>query len=431
MSTDTKRKPTLSAPMGNLSDAVYMPLNGRAVSNQALALVADVASRIRDRPSRPFRDAVAAILCDVLRIGRYDAAKWGQRSMQSNALTSAIGSSRVIPQIMDGLAEQGLVDHVPGYRAFGPNHFGARAACFRASKALRDLAATHGVDAKHWRDHFEVPPDIFLSAEDPLELRTARRWVCGRSRDPISMPIDAGDATADAIRQRVRRLNEYIAGHTITPYGFAGYTRIFGKGDEPGFAWRSGGRLYYRGDGDQTAPKDERSGMLIDGAAVVEVDIQASNLTILHGMRGLPMDPDRDPYEVEGIPRSVVKAWVTMTLGHTRFHSRWPTEIRRRQSEKLGCDLSAAYPIGKISTRILAALPILADWPRSEVTWADLQFAESEVVMATMEALAFEHDVPCLSVHDSIIVPASRAALARGILEETFEAIVGIRPVVP
>jgi hypothetical protein len=52
----------------------------------------------------------------------------------------------------------------------------------------------------------------------------------------------------------------------------------------------------------------------IGGEPVAELDIAASHLTLLHGLLGLPA-PQGDPYEVEGLPRDVVKGWVTATIG--------------------------------------------------------------------------------------------------------------------
>ena len=87
--------------------------------------------------------------------------------------------------------------------------------------------------------------------------------------------------------------------------------------------------------------------MVIDGQPVVEIDIRASFLTILHALREEPLDLSRDPYAIAGLPRSVVKAWINMTLGHDRFHTRWPKEIAKEYQKAHGEKLGKAHPVGR------------------------------------------------------------------------------------
>jgi hypothetical protein len=49
----------------------------------------------------------------------------------------------------------------------------------------------------------------------------------------------------------------------------------------------------------------------MNGEAVCEIDIRASYLTILHARYSAPfkVSEDEDPYAIDGLPRSVVKAW--------------------------------------------------------------------------------------------------------------------------
>jgi hypothetical protein len=85
-----------------------------------------------------------------------------------------------------------------------------------------------------------------------------------------------------------------------------GYRRIFNCGDQEGFDWNKGGRLYSQGeDSYQRLHKDERLKMLIDGQPVVEIDVTASFLTILHARCARPLDLSRDPYA----RRRAVQIW--------------------------------------------------------------------------------------------------------------------------
>lgn len=53
--------------------------------------------------------------------------------------------------------------------------------------------------------------------------------------------------------------------------------------------------------------------------------------------------------------------------------------------------------------------------------WADLMWFEGNVMLFTMQELKREHQIPSLSVHDSLIVPASNAETARAVLSQKFQ----------
>jgi hypothetical protein len=141
---------------------------------------------------------------------------------------------------------------------------------------------------------------------------------------------------------------------------------------------------------------------------------------------GRPFDLSRDPYEVDGLPRAVVKAWVTMTLGHTGFHKRWPREVRENLRAK-GID-TRRFPLARVQPAVTAQHSVLANWPALPITCFDLMFLESQAVVATMVDLVRVRGIPSLSVHDSIIVPARHEAEAAFILAVKYDSFVGVRP---
>ena len=68
------------------------------------------------------------------------------------------------------------------------------------------------------------------------------------------------------------------------------------RGDVDGFDFQWSGRLYGVGeDSYQTIKKTKRQKMTIGGEKVVEIDINASYLTILHGIAGR----EKAPYRTE------------------------------------------------------------------------------------------------------------------------------------
>jgi predicted nucleic acid-binding protein len=53
---------------------------------------------------------------------------------------------------------------------------------------------------------------------------------------------------------------------------------------------------------------------------------------------------------------------------------------------------------------------------------------ESNVMVSTMLELMREHQIPSLSVHDSLIVPARSAEIAQTLLKEKFQSQLGVTP---
>ena len=71
---------------------------------------------------------------------------------------------------------------------------------------------------------------------------------------------------------------------------------------------------------------------------------------------------------------------------------------------------------------------MLADWPKQDLTCFDLTYLESEAITRTMLRLKREREVVCLSVHDSIIVPAAREGAAGTTLKEEYRRVIGVEP---
>lgn len=184
--------------------------------------------------------------------------------------------------------------------------------------------------------------------------------------------------------------------------------------------------------------------MKIDGENVVEIDVKASYLTILHGTQNRPFDAaTRDPYEVEGLPsrqskdgkdlrRWVIKNWVVATLGAKRHHREWPNETAREYEVKGGDDLEADYPIKVVRKVMFERFPILGDWGTKKLAmgWADLMFIESEAILATMMELMRKHAVPSYGVHDSLTVRARDAQAAKELPQANYASRCGLVPVI-
>jgi hypothetical protein len=248
--------------------------------------------------------------------------------------------------------------------------------------------------------------------------------------------------------QEVNEINTFFSKQDIQPsHSLYAFRRIFSLGDSPSFNWNKGGRLYAMG-GYQQMKNEERTTITINGEAVVEIDVRASHLTILHGLKGIPL-PAIDPYEGSGYPRFVTKSWVAMTLGHNKRPGyQWSDTAKETYAKKrcgvrkiptVGSGLCKStcgekclqfyYPMSKVGPKIAAHFPILDDWETSPWRWGDFQFLESQAVIGAVHELAMVHGIPALPVHDSLIVPESHQSKAEQVLSDMFYNHVGVRPV--
>ena len=186
-----------------------------------------------------------------------------------------------------------------------------------------------------------------------------------------------------------------------------------------------GGRLYAISELHyQRLKKAQRLKIKINGEAVVEIDINASYLRILHGLRKFPLPAGRDIYAIKGLSRVIVKAWITATLGHTGFHRAWPSKAIEAIG-KAGIVRPKSMTAQRVQEKVLERFPVLHDWPTCGIRWSHLMHDESEAVIKTMSTLS-SLGIPALPVHDSIIVPKSAAELATNALVETLEGKFGV-----
>jgi hypothetical protein len=171
---------------------------------------------------------------------------------------------------------------------------------------------------------------------------------------------------------------------------------------------------------------------------VVEIDIKASYLTVLHGLLRLPFDPSDDPYAVEGLKplevndkdmrRWAVKAWTVATLGHHQHHVRWPDKVIEEFKETTGKVLRKVYPIKAVREAMEAKHPVLKDWGNLGLSWGDLMYIESMAVMDTMLELMEEYQAPSFSVHDSLLVREKDLNRAEECLKRKYKVVAGLEP---
>ena len=322
----------------------------------------------------------------------------------------------------------------PGLLAFdnpGPSH--GKMTRYKPTPELLSLCAEHGITPDNVNDHFS------LKYEMPKELVQ----LTSPSRRTPSTP------TATKLRNEVAELNEFFAKHALThpTIRHIGWVRKFHLAHHPDFKWNKGGRLYSqppsKNSNYQNVDENTRLDTLIDGAPVVEIDIGSSYLSIFYAWNDMQLDTKEDAYRgilgPSEIDRQVAKFWVNASFGNTALISKWTKDLKDDLEDKLvkkNLSPSAfdpkSYPIKLVREKILERHPLLERWGgkiRGRVRdWGDLMFTESEAIIGTMLILMREHGVPTMPVHDSLIVPRSKGALAKEVLSERFRVETGTLP---
>jgi hypothetical protein len=411
----------------------YMDLHSEPVSKEAVSFVEALAlelwaSRRRwQKPTPAFEVALGAVIADLLKPAGAGAGFLYRKVGSAEFTGMRVGYYSFIA-VIEALIAKGHVEKFKGVHASASDDGQGRATRFRAFPSLLLLAEQHGIPPTDWGAHFQRLPRP-SSVKDPLVLKSSTSLVKGKKVGGIPIPIDYSDPRAERLAKQVNEINAFFSTQHIDPDKHFAFRRVFNQGDRPGFDWNKGGRLISVNNSYQQMKAVERQNIKLNGEPTVEIDIRASHLTILHAKLGLPLSSDEDPYQIPGIPRDIVKGWVTMTLGYDRFQTRWSRENRDRYFNSTGRVLQKDYPIKKVRERILKFIPALESWNTCSIRWGDLQYIESQIVIQTVYDLACVYGTPALPVHDSLIVAVNYTEIAKKVMADNFRKNCGAVPV--
>jgi hypothetical protein len=418
----------------------YAELRSRSRTPSASELIArictdiehheqSIGSRVRKRRERSgakFSEALERFVGDLLR-ARGGTNTTGRifRSVGKSSFGDAPVKYDTFVKLLDGLKSAGLVGHRKGRTRYQETGFDARvtipgrAARFWATPRLVKLAEDHGIHSGNVGDHFAPEPPT-----NPLVLRDfARGRGRNRERGPIIKNYERTDQTA-RLEAEVRELNDFLARFDLTGARHEGYVRSFNN-----CSWKKGGRLYSICEGSyQRTPEPKRLEMMVNGEPVSEIDIKASHLTIFHAMLKEPLDGLSDPYARVDIPRELAKLWCITSFGNSSPKTRWSDDIVEDYRKATGEELRKVARASAVSKLMLEAFPALEKLEEHSDIWADLQFIESEAIIGTMLILMRTHRTPSFSTHDGLIVPRSKADLAKTILAKEYRRVVGVEP---
>lgn len=428
--------------------ATYAGLASRAQTTQAQELVDAVFQEVvagnkgargaYADTKRQMVMAVEGLLGDLLRAAGHqnDGDGWVFRALTKDTFTGQEVGYRPFKRALERFKELGLIEHRKHYRKLvefdGPPVVArSLASRFRASPKLLAMAVEFGVAAEQATDHFVLS----TKPQDPLVLKATSTLEAGEKQRGKRIGFTRTEVT-ERLEAEVAELNEFLDQVELGGGVHRGYIRVFNCGDDPDFAWNMGGRLYSYSSNEDTyqhLAQEERLRMTIDGEPVVEIDIKASYLTIYLAEHGQHLDPSRDPYVPPGLredARSIVKDLVVRMWGTSgRSLTRWPSKMVEDYREKSGGrKLGKDHPLKVIHAKVLEAYPAMTKIAGRRNVWARLMYRESEAVVTTMLRLKREHSIPGYSVHDSLIVPASRQTLAKDILTQQYLQTAGAQP---
>ena len=423
----------------DISNAAFMAFSTKATSDKAKQLVVEVLYLLQQSEQRTrkrkatyqasFELGVELVVSDLLSTLANERSSWVYRSMFRNTFSGEPIGADTFNNITAQMQNNGLLETYDGGNVTNPFYDPStgspkfnpgKARRFRPSEALVSLAASCDINSDNFYDHFTVS-----LPKKPIRLRAAKGNFRSRMDRGMVMRFEETEKTR-TLTEQVQSLNEYLIDHSLEGGNFNGYIRGFNEGNHPAFNWDRGGRLYAVGlNSYQLLKKAERLKMRIDGEPVAEIDINASFLRIFHSLIDQPL-PDRDdPYTVDGLPRDVVKAWVTATFGHDKLHQSWPPGLNKRLRDD-GIDTSKGMSMTKVQEKVVEAIPSFKLWNPQEHGWPRLMFLESEQMIASIEQLRDNHDIPAFSIHDSVVVPKESVEIATAVLCERFEGCFGL-----
>ena len=409
-----------------------MKLNGNCSSDVAQGMIESLTTELymeaggSRRPTKKAYKATAAIVRDLLKGHSYTPSKPCGRYMSPNSFEHCDVGYKSFTGIMTKMQQAGFITVEKGVWGRNADDGVGKVTTMQMTPKLLEFILSYGITPKNRAMHFGKQPRpkaIF----NPVRVTKKRLWIDGKKRQKAYVRFDPRDRRYLQECIRMNRLNHFWAEQVITPDNHYAFYRIFHNGDVEGFDFNRGGRIISEGGGYQGQSPENRLKMLINGHSVCEVDVVSCHTRIYCGLMGQPLDPNVDPYADTGFPRDVAKAYVAMLMGRKTTNGDWADQTKAGLLRKKGIDLNQ-YAVDEVREAVFKALPLLRDWDNSPYRWDDLQYIESCIILETMETLAYEHNVPALPVHDSIILPAKDQELAMEVLSHCFRKHTGALP---
>ena len=384
--------------------------------------------RRRSGDAKTFRIALGAFIGDLLISASHSVSGgYFYRSQEKDALNATKVSYTSFWRLVDVFEKLDLLERYKGYRVNDrfedadksniPLY--GKAGRYRATQKLIDFAIGFGVDLAHAGKHFPIDP------EDKSAL------VECRPADKQKIHIEQrGDnlKLLQKAQDEISRINQIYAKHTFGSIDQPRIRRIFNNADQASFMMDQGGRLSVTSADDWMNNKEVRSKIKIDDESIVKVDVSSCHLTIAMGLLGFDFDPTHDLYHIDGIPREVVKLYISMRLGLGRRPARWKQGASEVFKAKNGVDHTKKFKVSDLNDVVERKIPVLVQAESAGLTSVKLQFIEAEILIATILELGEDHNIAVLPIHDCIVVPKSKLEFAKEILGFHFSSRAKVNP---
>jgi len=312
--------------------------------------------------------------------------------------------TETIISVIDSLIEHGFVTNHPGRHNHA--HGVGYVSKINITDELLGIMAVYGVDERQSSLH----PHTEL-----VELREARttKYSNGKLNKPKGKPLDYDDTSiTTSMRTFLETYNDHLRGTTLEYQGdiqpHCSVHRIFNG------TWEQGGRFY--GGVWQKISAEQRATILINNQPVVELDYSSLHPTLVYASAGI--EPCGDIYDIPDVPRKIIKeAFMRALNNKARGHAlnglqRYIT----KHNEGVAC-----------SDTILKSLEtthsVIQDHFYRGIGLSLLK-TDADICGAVLRTLT-EVDIPCLSVHDSFIVPECHADYLREVMVSAFQCVTG------
>ena len=421
--------------------ARFMCLDYQAVSDQGrqackqlskLITLADPERQYERRGKKllKFEQAVASTITDLVLGLCREKSDWSYRTLSPSTFTQCEVSHRHFIAVIRGMRALGYIKSLTGFynRPKQPGDIPQGfnwATRFRPTSVLLNRLSYFGVTPQNLKEHFTRKIPL-----KPLVLRLPKQRI-GTTEIPGKEIRFKTTEVTKALENDIGELNKFLSGIELIGGKHAGFRRIFNQGRQENYQWNKGGRLCDNGEPSyQSLPKQDRGKMILDGEPVIELDIRASHLSIFYAQNNLELDPTKDPYSINTVPRDIVKFWINRSFGGGKFHRSWNPEFRSKFAPKYGSDVNKDFPIKEVRRLVLAEHPALETITSRKITCFDLMYLESEAILGTMLELKRLHSAPSLCVYDSIIVKRSDRRIAEAALKNNFQKTCGFVPII-
>jgi hypothetical protein len=259
-----------------------------------------------------------------------------------------------------------------------------------------------------WQSSMKATPELIartneiISAGPRLEIARPAETIILRDADG-SMLDYPDTASSMRMRRSLEQLNEALRGTDISDNVASPMVRIFNRH----FGRR--GRFYALGGGWQSMRKEARTRITIDGESVAEIDYRTLHPAILYAQAGISLP--EDCYAIDGWPRPLVKLALLVLINAKNWAA---ARLAIANHDTMAAIATPGSQQAKEAATRLITNVKRVHRPIRQAFHADqgakLMRIDSDLAETVMH-LMLRQGVVVLPVHDSFLVPASKAEL--------------------